>query len=230
MYKLTESAILKSDENLSIPRDPANRHYQQFLQDVIDGAVVEGEDVVEPSYAELRAAEYPDMATQLDMQYWDNVNGTTVWQDTIDAIKAKYPKTITGGTTVADVPAWVQEEADAKLFAQQLSAYKQAVARLEQYVLADGREEVREMQPTGEQVFNEETGEMEAVMAEVVTVTAIEPLEPTVERIVYSDDMDAEPTVETIENPLITRDNAERAEAQAVVDATPQEVKDALSI
>lgn len=227
-YKLTESAILKADENLSIPRNPANRHYQQFLQDVIDGAVVEGEDVAEPSYAELRASEYPDMATQLDMQYWDNVNGTTVWQDTIDAIKAKYPKTITGGVTVADVPAWVQEEADAKLFAQQLSAYKVAVARLEQYVLADGREELREMQPTGETVFNEETGEMEAVMAEVVVQTAIEPLEPTVERTVYSDDMDAEPTVETIENPLITADNAERAEAQAVVDATPQAVKEAV--
>lgn len=228
MYKLTESAILKSDENLSIPRDPANRHYQQFLDDVIDGAVVEGEDVHSPSYAELRAAEYPDMATQLDMQYWDGINGTTTWQDTIDAIKAKYPKTITGGVTVADVPAWVQEEADAKLFAQQLAAYKVAVARLEQYVLADGREEVREMQPTGETVFNEETGEMEAVMAEVVVQTAIEPLEPTVERTVYSDDMDAEPTVETIENPLITQDNLERAEAQAVVDATPQAVKEAV--
>ena len=227
-YKLTEFSITK--DGMSIPLDPANRHYQQFLQDVIDGAEVIGEDVVEPSYAELRAAEYPDMATQLDMQYWDNVNGTTTWQDTIDAIKAKYPKTITGGTTVADVPAWVQEEADAKLFAQQLSAYKQAVARLEQYVLAEGRPEIREMQPTGEQVFNEETGEMEAVMAEVVTVTAIEPLEPTVERTVYSDDMEAEPTVETIENPLITQDNLERAEAQAVVDDTPQEVKDALSI
>ena len=225
-YKLTEFSITK--DGMSIPLDPANRHYQQFLQDVIDGAEVIGEDVVEPSYAELRAAEYPDMATQLDMQYWDNINGTTTWQDTIDAIKAKYPKTITGGTTVADVPAWVQEEADAKLFAQQLSAYKQAVARLEQYVLADGREEVREMQPTGEQVFNEETGEMEAVMAEVVTVTAIEPLEPTVERTVYSDDPEAEPTVETIENPLITQDNLERAEAQAVVDDTPQAVKEAM--
>lgn len=228
MYKLTESAILKSDENLSIPRNPANRHYQQFLQDVIDGAVVEGEDVVEPSYAELRAQEYPDIATQLDIQYWDAVNGTTVWAETIQAIKEKHPKTITGGTTVADVPAWVQEEADAKLFARQLSAYKQAVARLEQYVLADGRPEVREMQPTGEQVFNEETGEMEDVMAEVVVVTAIEPLEPTVERTVYSDDMDAEPTVEIVENPLITADNAERAEAQAVVDATPQAVKEAM--
>jgi len=36
-----------------------------------------------------------------------------------------------------------------------------------------------------------------------------------------------EPVEETIENPLITTDNAERTAAQAVVDATPQAVKDA---
>jgi hypothetical protein len=41
---------------------------------------------------------------------------------------------------------------------------------------------------------------------------------------VYSDDMDAEPVEETIENPVITTDVAERAEAQATVDATPAEV------
>jgi hypothetical protein len=52
-------------------------------------------------------------------------------------------------------------------------------------------------------------------------------VEPTVTRLVYSDDMDAEPTEKTIENPLITTDVAERAAAQAVVDATPQPVKDA---
>jgi hypothetical protein len=28
----------------------------------------------------------------MDMQYWDSVNGTTTWQDAIDAVKAKYPK------------------------------------------------------------------------------------------------------------------------------------------
>lgn len=124
-----------------------------------------------------------------------------------------------------DIPAELQAAADEKQFNQQLAAYRVAVARLAQYVVADGRAEVREMQPTGEQVFNEETGEMEDVMMEVVTVTAIEPVEATVTRMVYSED--AEPTEETIENPLITVDNAERAEAQAVVDATPQAVKDA---
>ena len=113
-------------------------------------------------------------------------------------------------------------------FNWQLAEYRKATARLAQYIVADGRAEVREMQPTGEQVFNEETMEMEDVMQEVITVRAIEPVEPTVTRLVYSeDDPMAEPTEETIENPLITTDNAERAAAQAVVDATPQAVKDA---
>lgn len=43
-------------------------------------------------YQRDRAKEYPTLQEQLDMQYWDSVNGTTVWQDTINAIKAKYPK------------------------------------------------------------------------------------------------------------------------------------------
>lgn len=101
--------------------------------------------------------------------------------------------------------------------------YLQAKARLAQYILADGRVEVTEMQPTGEQVWNEETMEFDAVMAEVVTVSAIEPVEPTVEVTTY--DMETETsTTETVTNPLIVTDTAERDAAQAIVDATPQAV------
>jgi len=133
-----------------------------------------------------------------------------------------------GAALDVDVPDWLQEDADQTLFDRQLADYRVAVARLAQYVVADGRAEVTEMQPTGEQVFNEETGEMEDVMHEVITVTAIEPVEPTVTHMVYSeDDPVAEPVEETIENPLITTDVAERTAAQATVDATPQAVKDA---
>lgn len=46
----------------------------------------------ETTYAQLRAAAYPPIAEQLDMQFKDAMNGTTVWADTIAAIKAKYPK------------------------------------------------------------------------------------------------------------------------------------------
>lgn len=118
-----------------------------------------------------------------------------------------------------DIPTDLQTAADAKLFAQQVEAYTAATARIAQYILSVGREEVVESHPTGEHVFNEETFEMEDVMADVVVVTAIEPLEATVEVTVYGDDPEAEPTVETVPNPLIVADDAERAEAQAVIDA-----------
>ena len=35
---------------------------------------------------------YLPLAQQLDMQYWDSVNGTTTWKDHVVAVKAKYPK------------------------------------------------------------------------------------------------------------------------------------------
>ena len=43
-------------------------------------------------YQRNRAKEYPSIQEQLDMQYWDSVNGTNTWQDKINEIKTKYPK------------------------------------------------------------------------------------------------------------------------------------------
>ena len=43
-------------------------------------------------YQRQRAAEYPSMAEQQDMQFHDAVNGTTTWKDAIQAVKDKYPK------------------------------------------------------------------------------------------------------------------------------------------
>ena len=113
------------------------------------------------------------------------------------------------------------------LFNSQLQSYTKATSRLAQYIIADGREELTEMQATGEQVFNEDTMEMDDVMASVITQSAIEAVEATVEVTTYSDDIEAEPTVSTVTNPLIVTDVAERVAAQAVVDGTPQAVKDA---
>ena len=108
----------------------------------------------------------------------------------------------------------------------QLVAYNNAVARLEKHVLLDGQAEVREMLPTGEQVFNEETMEMEDVLEEVVVKQEIEPVEEFVEVTVHSEDYEAEPTVEQVRNPLVEQDEAEREQAQAVIDGTPQAIKD----
>ena len=35
---------------------------------------------------------YASIGDQLDMQYKDAVNGTTIWKDHVAAVKAKYPK------------------------------------------------------------------------------------------------------------------------------------------
>jgi len=43
-------------------------------------------------YQRDRATAYPSIQEQLDMQYWDNVNGTTNWEDAIAKVKADNPK------------------------------------------------------------------------------------------------------------------------------------------
>ena len=73
-------------------------------------------------------------------------------------------------------------------------------------------------------VENEEAEEMQDVTETIVT-PAIEPLEATVEETTYDFDTDTSTTA-TVANPLIVKDDEERAAAQAVIDATPQPVKD----
>ena len=43
-------------------------------------------------YARDRAAAYPSMEDQADMQFHDLINGTTTWQDAIQAVKDVHPK------------------------------------------------------------------------------------------------------------------------------------------
>ena len=118
-----------------------------------------------------------------------------------------------------DIPTELQTAADAK----QLDRYSKAMDRLSKFVVADGREEVTE-EVVLRQEFDDEAGDIVDITETRVVLEAIDPVPATITRTVYSGD--ADPTEETIENPLITRDNEERAEAQAVVDATPQSVID----
>ena len=43
-------------------------------------------------YQRDREVAYPTIQEQLDMQYWDNVNGTTTWKDAIAKVKSDNPK------------------------------------------------------------------------------------------------------------------------------------------
>lgn len=130
------------------------------------------------------------------------------------------------------VPEPIATLAAEYLFAQQLAAYTNAIERLAQYVLADGREQVTEMQDSliqltdsdGQLQFDSD-GSPIYEQVEVITVTAIDPLPATVTETQF--DSDGEATVVEVPNSLITKDNEERAAAQAVIDATPQAVIDA---
>ncbi len=110
MYKLTEQSIQRLSDNASIPQADGNRDYQQFLQDVKSQglSIVEGADVIEPDYVALRTGVdgYASTGEQFGMQ----TDGT--WDAHVAEVKAKFPKTITGGTTIAPIPEWVQIESD----------------------------------------------------------------------------------------------------------------------
>jgi hypothetical protein len=43
-------------------------------------------------YQRDRAVAYPSIQEQLDMQYWDAVNGTNKWQEAVAKVKADNPK------------------------------------------------------------------------------------------------------------------------------------------
>ena len=121
-----------------------------------------------------------------------------------------------------DIPTDLQDAADAKQFAQQVEAYKIAKARVAQYQLSVGVPESSETIVTGQEM-NMETGEMQDVTETIVT-PAIPALEATVEVTTYDMETDTSST-ETVANPLIVKDDEERAAAQAVINATPGPVK-----
>ena len=113
MYKLNENSIQRLSDKAFIPRAESNRDYQQFLQDVKVNtiSIVEGADVIAPDYVALRtgADGYASTGDQLGMiAAGDGSHATHV-----AAVKTKFPKSNTGGTTIAAVPDWVQEAADA---------------------------------------------------------------------------------------------------------------------
>ena len=61
-------------------------------------------------------------------------------------------------------------------------------------------------------------------VTETFVIPAIDALEATVEETTYDFDTDTSTTA-TVANPVIVKDNEERAAAQAIIDATPVPVK-----
>ena len=62
--------------------------YAQAITDLANSKY----DQQENGYKIARQEAYGSIADQLDMQYWDSVNGTTTWKDHIAQVKADNPK------------------------------------------------------------------------------------------------------------------------------------------
>ena len=62
--------------------------YAQAITDLANSKF----DTQENGYKTARQEDYGSIAEQLDMQYWDGVNGTTTWSDHIAQVKSDNPK------------------------------------------------------------------------------------------------------------------------------------------
>jgi hypothetical protein len=62
--------------------------YNQRIQDEKEVLL----DEYNNGYIRARQEAYGSIADQLDMQYWDAVNGTTTWKDHIAQVKSDNPK------------------------------------------------------------------------------------------------------------------------------------------
>ena len=198
MYKILHSLDQYSIQfgNSNIPTDLENRDYQQFIKDVAEQGfdIVEGPDVVQPSYADLRREDYPSIADQLDKIYH---GGIECWKEQIKEIKDRHPKGITGRTDIAPIPDWVYTDVENYRFNQKLKKYVAAVERLAQHRLSETQERIVDEVLEGTVYYTVET-------------------QPYIEGLPADD-------------PRVIQDEEERAEAQAVIDATPQNVIDAIN-
>jgi len=73
-----------------------NNERREFTDSEYDQAIVDLAnskfDQQENGYKTARQEAYGSIQDQLDMQYWDSVNGTTTWNDFIAQVKADNPK------------------------------------------------------------------------------------------------------------------------------------------
>ena len=69
-------------------REFTDAEYDQAVTDLANSKYDEQEN----GYKRARQEAYLPLAEQLDMQYWDGVNGTTLWADHIEQVKTDNPK------------------------------------------------------------------------------------------------------------------------------------------
>ena len=77
-----DGTLIWMDESITQPTDSAiNAEVTRLTNEYDDN-----------KYQRDRAVAYPNLQEQLDMQYWDQVNGTTKWKEAIAKVKSDIAK------------------------------------------------------------------------------------------------------------------------------------------
>lgn len=90
MADFLKDIILQDDGDGSYIREWHLVDVEQPTQEVIDQWAIEL-DLEYRQQQARNARRYPTWQEQMDMQYHDKLDNTTVWEDTIAAIKAAHP-------------------------------------------------------------------------------------------------------------------------------------------
>lgn len=64
----------------------------EYEYELINGDYIRKDQIRNEKVIAERKLEYPSIEDQLDMLYWDKVNGTNIWEATISRIKKRHPK------------------------------------------------------------------------------------------------------------------------------------------
>ncbi len=103
---MAQRYILEADWGIAVKKINPNSHFTGTLEDITwqeSTTPISREDIQAKidemnleydanQYQRDRATAYPTIQEQLDMQYWDKVNGTTNWEDAIAKVKSDNPK------------------------------------------------------------------------------------------------------------------------------------------
>jgi len=181
-------------------------------------------------YKTERQNAYPSTGEQFDKIFHEGIDA---WKAEIQAIKDAHPKAEVDNTEL-------ESRKSTALFNHRLVQYENALARLDRIQLSQGQAEIMETvvvdqrpaiieegERAGMPLYDPDTNEQvyEDILESVVTQKYVEPVPATISVSVMDDDGNT--STEEIPNPEVVKDDEERAAAQAVIDATSQEVIDA---
>ena len=98
MILLTQAILaIKSDAQVSIDAEDINQitWHDDNPTNITNEQILAKQTELQADYDAKqyqRDRVYPSIGEQLDMQYWDSVNGTTTWKDAVAKVKSDNPK------------------------------------------------------------------------------------------------------------------------------------------